>query len=114
MTKGFPIINYVFDFPLSIQQLIVPQRIEYEKEKENSDENHDLEYSEKITNSNLLDTNFVNNIGRNRGEHHTENSKIFDVDDRNISIRRNEEGKESVQLLEVVDAGNRTSRIYFL
>ena len=94
MTKGFPIISYVDDFPLFIRELVIPQQVNIEKENEISEGNHDfIEYSEKITNSNLLDTNFINNIGKYRGDHQINETKIPEDNERAITVRRNEERK---------------------
>ena len=93
MTRGFPISSYSDDFPLGIRELVVPKKILIEKEKDSSDGNHDfIEYSEKITNSNLLDTNFINNIGKYKGDHWNENSKLIDKEPI-ISVRKIEERK---------------------
>lgn len=63
------------------------------KEKASSEGNNDfIEYSEKITNSNLLDTHFINNVGKCKADRLKEDSKLLEKEP-SIAVKRTEERK---------------------
>jgi len=70
MKRGFPVQSYLEDFPLAIKELILPKKLLLDVDKESFEGNHDfIDYSEKVTNSNLLDTHVINNLGKHKSDH---------------------------------------------
>ena len=94
MIKGFSLINYIEDFPLSIRELAMPKRLLLLKEKESLEDNHEFfDCAEKKTTTNILESHRIANSSRNKGGRTRNLDVSLNKDGVRITSRRLEESK---------------------
>lgn len=94
MIQGFSLINYLDDYPESIKEMMLPRRALLEKFNNSYEAKNDLiDWTENITNSNLLDSHKVTKSTKDKEEPKKKIDPISRNNEQRNSGRRVEEQK---------------------
>jgi hypothetical protein len=99
LEKGFKAYIYYYDFPQKIRDLIHPEKLDLSPSKSSEVHVQDFgEYSEKNTNSNILELGVINALNRTKADHVRDNTMARDDEhgnSQNIEEEKLDESNES-------------------